>query len=403
MKEVFKIFWREPRSVQDAKYKRHITFLELFYDLAFVVFISRTNHIVINDWSGHGAMSYAPIIVIAYISWMNGSLYYDLHGNNDIRTRFFMFLQMFFIGLIARFTHHVLTDDYIYFAFSYGALQLILSRLWYSTGIKDENHRLVATPYSFTFLLSSIILIVSIFIPEKLRLLTIWVSIIITGSAPFFSYIKNHRSQNKSTFFTDYKISETLVERLGIFLIIILGECLVSLVSSLESVQAFTLNEIEYYVIGFLFMVLAWSNYYEYSNNRNVNHDRKSTILWYFGQLFLVIGYSMMGIALYYLGDILMFDKVIEKFNYALGLSTTFILLSSAIITLSLKKDKCGFGFVGNQISILLGTSGIISAVITILNPSTYYAMILQLIAFSIPVVVGFTYNITVEAKRKCE
>ena len=397
----FKKFWLDPRVAQNSQHKRHVTFLELFYDLAFVVFISRINHILINDWSVNGANSYVPAVIIAYISWMNGSVYYDIHANNDIRTRFYMFIQMFFIGLMARFTHHLLTDDYVYFVFVYGILQLILAKLWYSTGISDKNHRLISTPYSYTFFISSMIVIISMFVDENYRLLSLWLSIMLTGFAPYLSYLKKNSKNIKHELLKEYRISETLVERMGIFLIIILGESLVSLVSSLEKIHEFRFNEIEYYTIGFLFMVIGWSNYYEYSNNRDVVYDRKSTVFWYLGHMLLVVGYSLLGIALYYLGHILMFDEVISTFNYTLGMAVTFILLSSCIITISLEKNpRCEFGLKADSITRLLGISAITSIVFTTINLDTLYSISAQLIIFSMPIVCGFIYNIRLISKK---
>ena len=397
----FRKFWLYPRVAQQSQQRRHVTFLELFYDLAFVVFISRINHILINDWSVNGAKSYVPTVIIAYISWMNGSIYYDIHANNDIRTRFYMFIQMFFIGLMARFTHHLLTDDYVYFVFSYGLLQLILAKLWYSTGIIDKDHRLVSMPYSYTFFISSSILIISMFVDERFRLLSLWMSIALTGFAPYLSYLKKNRESIRNKFLQEYRISETLVERMGIFLIIILGESLVSLVSSLEKTPEFTFNEIEYYVIGFLFMVIGWSNYYEYSNNRDVIYNRRSTVLWYLGHMLLVVGYSLLGIALYYLGHILMFDEVISTFNYILGMAVTFILVSACIITLSLeKRPVCEFGLKSDSISRLLGITAITSIVFTTINLDTIYSITSQLIIFASPIVYGFIYNIRIMSKK---
>jgi len=56
--------------------------------------------------------------------------YHELHGNNDIRTRFFTFLQMFIVVAMIVFAHNALEEGSVGFALSYAAFQLVLTYLW---------------------------------------------------------------------------------------------------------------------------------------------------------------------------------------------------------------------------------------------------------------------------------
>ena len=54
-------------------------------------------------------------------------------------------------------------DGSVGFALSYAAFHLILTWLWWRTGVYDLNHRPLSQPYSSTFLITSALFIVSIF------------------------------------------------------------------------------------------------------------------------------------------------------------------------------------------------------------------------------------------------
>jgi low temperature requirement protein LtrA len=92
LRTTFRLWWQPLRRLRDRESHRQVTFLELFYDLVYVVLIAELAHAL----SGHvdlvGLVGYAFLFVVVWWAWLNGTLYHDLHGNNDIRTRVFTFL-----------------------------------------------------------------------------------------------------------------------------------------------------------------------------------------------------------------------------------------------------------------------------------------------------------------------
>jgi low temperature requirement protein LtrA len=117
----------------------------------YVVLVSELAHALADHVDASGLAGYAFLFVIAWWAWLNGSMYHDLHGSNDIRTRVFAFLQMFTVVLMALFVHNALGEGSVGFALSYGAYQLILTVLWWRTGVHDPDHRLLSRPYSAAF------------------------------------------------------------------------------------------------------------------------------------------------------------------------------------------------------------------------------------------------------------
>jgi len=89
----FRRWWQPPRPASEHPEERRITFLELFYDLVYVVIIAELSHALAGNISLAGIGVFVFLFVIVWWAWFNGAIYHDLHGNNDIRTRVFTFYK----------------------------------------------------------------------------------------------------------------------------------------------------------------------------------------------------------------------------------------------------------------------------------------------------------------------
>ncbi len=165
----FRQWWQPPRNIRDREEERRVTFLELFYDLVYVVFIAELPRTLAGHVNLAGGGGFVFMFVTVWVAWMNGSMSHDLHGNDDIRTRVFTFLQMFTVAAMAVFAHSALGEGSMGFALSFAAYQLILTWLWWCTGVYDPNHRPLSQPYSLAFLISTLLFVASVFVPVPWR------------------------------------------------------------------------------------------------------------------------------------------------------------------------------------------------------------------------------------------
>ena len=88
----FRIWWQVPRKYSDQEDERRVTFLELFYDLVYVVIIAELAHSLSAHINIEGFLQYGFLFLLVWWAWFNGAMYHDLHGNNDIKTRVMTFL-----------------------------------------------------------------------------------------------------------------------------------------------------------------------------------------------------------------------------------------------------------------------------------------------------------------------
>lgn len=66
--------------------------------------IGRAAHPLAKHVGWQGFYEFAVVFGLIWISWMNGTLYYELHGREDGRTRVFVFTQMLLLVLLAVYT-----------------------------------------------------------------------------------------------------------------------------------------------------------------------------------------------------------------------------------------------------------------------------------------------------------
>ncbi len=165
----FRIWWQKPRLYSEQETERRITFLELFYDLVYVVIIAELSHALAVEINMNSLLEFVFLFFVVWWAWFNGVAYHDLHGNNDIKTRVVTFLQMMAISSMAVFAHNAMGSGSAGFTISYIAFQLIITYLWWRTGVHDKDHRPMSPPFAITYLAATLVLAASLFVSPPLR------------------------------------------------------------------------------------------------------------------------------------------------------------------------------------------------------------------------------------------
>jgi low temperature requirement protein LtrA len=189
----FPNWWRPSKRTIDREEERRVTFLELFYDLVYVVIIAELAHAL----SGH----------------VNPG---GIGG--------FAFLQMFTVAAMAVFAHDAMGESARGFALSYASFQMILTYLWWRTGVHDPNHRPLTRPYSPIFLFLTLLVVASAFIHGPRRFYLYGAAVFISLLLPLITLIFGRRNpQVQAELERSISVSPSAVERFGLFTITVLG------------------------------------------------------------------------------------------------------------------------------------------------------------------------------------
>jgi len=294
----FRDWWQPPRKASERPATRQVTFLELFYDLVYVVLIAELSHALSSHISWVGLGSYAFLFVIVWWAWFNGTTYHDIHGNNDIRTRVFTFLQMFSVVAMAVFAHDALGESSAGFALSYAAFQLILTYLWWRTGVHDPNHRPLSRPYSGTFLINTLLFVASAFVPTPWRFYLWGVALLLSLLLPVFIFnLGKMNPQAQAEIDVVSTVSPSLVERFGLFTIIVLGEVIVGVVGGVSEHHHLSWLVGGTAALGTLIAIGLWWVYFDFVSHHLPRPNTAMVSAWFYLHLPLTMGIAAVGAA----------------------------------------------------------------------------------------------------------
>ncbi len=157
---------------------RHATWLELFYDLVYVVVIARlVHHITVGH---HGEVTlydyfvYVVFFIPVWWAWTGHTMFENRFGNNDSIDRFLTLLQMFFAMLLAVFIVKADSDYSQAFAITYGLIRFVLVIMYLRVHISNKEVRHITRGFLIGFSLAVVLWWVSIFLPAP-YIFYVWV------------------------------------------------------------------------------------------------------------------------------------------------------------------------------------------------------------------------------------
>jgi low temperature requirement protein LtrA len=227
-------FWRPPRAHGETIADRQVSVLELFYDLVYVAVIGQAAHHLAEHVTVRGLAEFAVVFALIWIAWINGSLYLEVHGREDGRTRSIVFAQMGILVLLAVFTAEAADASGWGFAVVYAIYQVLQTGLWYSVWLQDRRDGpayVTATGgYVVGMGVSAAVIGASALLPATPRLV-VWAGLAV---AWIVGIVLASRSSRVGLGLAP---TDSLVERFGLFTIIVLGEVVLGVVAGLSVVE----------------------------------------------------------------------------------------------------------------------------------------------------------------------
>ncbi len=286
-------FWLPPRAHGDLIENRTISFLELFYDLVFVVVIARAAKTLAEDVTWRTSAEFAVVFGLIWIAWLRATLYYDLHGREDGRTRVFVFLQMMLLGLLAVFTSDAAGDGGAAFALVYAAFLALLTWLGYTVRRRDiHEHVRVTGRFPAGRLVAIATIAASAGFPDGARLI-VWAVFVATWVLG--SVLLSRSSETGLR--RGITVTDSLVERFGLFTIIVLGEVVVGVVDGLSDVER-TSQSIATGLLGLMVGFAIWWTYFDFVGRRLPKASGRSMALWMFSHLPVTLAIAATGAAM---------------------------------------------------------------------------------------------------------
>ncbi len=362
MKILSKAWWGAPRQFSTEKIDRKVSWLELFYDLVYVIAIARITHQFSENMNVSSFLDYLYFFIMIFWGWLNGSLYHDLHSTEGLRTRLMTLLQMLIIAALVivignqseNLIHHVIIVII--------AMQLFITYMWYSVGFYDKNHRKLNSPYTLYYLISLALMCTTFFLDQTWLRIVFFATLILNYSPPFITHRRFKEEANK------INLSSSMTERLGLFTIIIFGEVIAGVIDGVGELNELSLPVWINFSLAIFIVFALWWLFFTLASDRACKPGFLTGSLLEILYIPTLISLGLIGLSFHGLFSIaeleeLHFLSMREIFGYALCL---FIL---GMITMPfLLEYPSEYAYLKRRVQLILFGGLIVVFTITILD-----------------------------------
>lgn len=252
-------FRRPPRPHGDIDYDREVSFLELFYDLVYVVLIAQVSHHFAAHITWRGALDFAVVFGLIWFAWINGTVWHELHAREDGRSRNFIFVQMLLLATLAVFAGDATGADGPAFAVTYTILFALYTYQWWLVQrVDDPSYRPITVRYLAGMGATVTLVAVSAAVPDAETRLGIWAVLVVGWLVGGVAMLGRSTGRGSPS-----DLSASLVERIGLLTIIVLGEVVVGVVGGMSEVEELGPATLATGLIGLTIGFGIWWNYFD--------------------------------------------------------------------------------------------------------------------------------------------
>ncbi|MBP7929333.1 MAG: low temperature requirement protein A [Acidimicrobiia bacterium] len=365
-------FLTPPRQHGEVDYGRRVSNLELFYDLVFVVIIGRATHHLATHLDGGGVVDFVVLFSLIWLSWFNGTVWHELHGRQDGRSRLNIFCQMGVLAVLAVFTADAATDSGPAFARTLAVLYGGLTWQWFRVQQVDEDPQYRPRTRAFIagMVLTTTAFVASSFVEDADVRMTIWGVVVVLWVIGGFVF----NSADRTAGFGD-GVTESLVERFGLFTIIVLGEVIIGVVGGMSDAANHDTATIAVGVLGLMIGMGIWWSYFDLLGERLPSRRGIRLGGWMSLHLPISTAIAASGAAITNLVEHAHDARAPESASILLGASLAIVLVSIWLATFAIPDELIPSGLRSHFGPTLLGAAAVI-LITSMINPSPLILLI---------------------------
>jgi len=318
--------WLRPpqlRTLDTDQDERHATWLELFFDLVFVISIAEVVHTLedyrtLADFAGTAGM-----FVAVWWAWVGYTVYADRFDTDDLLHRVLVLAGMLAVIAMALSVHDALHGGSARFALAFVAVRGVVLLL----NARARRHAAEARPllnlYLTAFSIGASLWLVSVLVPEPARYLLWGVALVIELSAPWVGRHQIARAPIHASH---------LVERFGLFTLIVLGESVISVAQGVaKGAQGdWTAAMATSAVAGFLVVASLWWLYFDRLDDGTIRSVLRG-LIWNYAHLPLLAGLVSVALGIEYAVREAATGQLERTTALALGAGTALYLLATVV------------------------------------------------------------------------
>ncbi|MFA7762767.1 low temperature requirement protein A [Streptomyces sp. NPDC048723] len=234
---------------------RHAAWLELFFDLVFVAFAAQLSHELHGDPGLRDFAVFFGLFFPPWWMWINLTVSANLFEDDSARRRLLMLFAMLCLAAMAAAVPEADSTRGAVYALGYAGTRLVLLGLWWPATRFPAPHRVPRwRPLSYC-LLSGLLWAASAAVPSPWQYAT-W-AVLIAAEMVLLLTARGRGVPGRLD-------TGHLVERVGLFVIIVLGESVLGLVTSMD--DAWTAPAAVVAVLGFVLLAALWWSYFDFGS-----------------------------------------------------------------------------------------------------------------------------------------
>jgi low temperature requirement protein LtrA len=287
--------WRKPMVARDPREAhRQATFLELFFDLCFVVAVAQVaasfHHALVENHAAEGMIGFVTVFFAIWWAWMNFTWLASAYDNDDVPYRIAAFLQITGALILASGVRQAFEQQNFDGVFvGYAVMRIGLVGLWLRAAFHDPERRSTCLRYAVGVMAAT----------------AGWAVMFMMGSWPLWGWLLMAAVELAVPVWAELKGKTPwhphhIAERYGLFTIIVLGESVLAATLAVQSVV--NANEPHSGLIpivggGVLTVFALWWLYFDRPAQHLLTSIR-APFVWGYGHFFLFAAAAAIGAGL---------------------------------------------------------------------------------------------------------
>jgi len=249
---------------------RSATWLELFYDLAFVVAVAVVAGHLLDDVTPLGVASYFAYFALLWWLWASHTYYADRYDTDDLVYRLLAAGQMVAVVVIASALSPDVAASTRAFAYGYAASRILLLIMYWRAHQHVAETRELVRGYLVGFGVAAVVWMASALVPDGYRVALWAVALFIDLATPWVMRKEQAR--------VPFDVSH-LPERFGLFTILVLGESIAAVVMGLAH-RAWSFAPTFTAALGIGMATALWWLYFDNARGSVVRRDASVARTW---------------------------------------------------------------------------------------------------------------------------
>jgi len=267
--------------------ERHASWLELFFDLVFVVAIAELGNSLSHDHSATGTLHFLVLFTAFWIVWIEYTFYADRFETDDALFRVMTGAVMLSILIASTNVHNAFSGNADGFALAFVAMQVCVLALYAFAFVTLPIARTLAARYIAGFGLGALFWLVSIGFDDPINYALWGAGIVVAVATPLLSV----------RVIVDTPVHAAhMAERFGLFTMIVLGESILAVaVGTSKTDWGFEVALVG--ALGFLCAGCLWWIYFDFVDGEAaVSRSALMRLLYVNAHLPLLAGLTAFGI-----------------------------------------------------------------------------------------------------------